>query len=664
MVMNKNISLSSNYRHDFDFLKSIAIVSVVLYHLLELLNISYGKALHFFDGGFLGVDIFLVISGYLVISSIHKQQINSHFSLKDFYLKKLLRIYPPLVVLIILCLFIGYFILFPNVYRELAIEGINSLTLSSNIRFANAGGYFALDNSDKPLLHTWYIALLLQFYLIAPVIYMAMRKYIKKYSNQCFVLFTFILVAIALFFSNTEKSYLLTQCRIFELFIGASVFLIKEKVKSFLKLDNTHLSTIVFSVSLFVILASFFTVSLNNSYWSVITSLPTVVATALIIICDKHDFRICNTKFNLLGLGAYSIYLIHWPLLIFAIKIDLLSDILHTSICILLILSLAYLSFKYLEKKYFHPLLTSISIISLIIIGTYIKNIQGNNYLKQFMIESTVSRVNSSQKIFYEKDNQKIVILGSDINKTPKTFIIGDSHTLQYLDYFSSSYKGSIYFSVNEATMAYGPIFKNMKYKYLNISEKERTNFYDVYTYMLNRLPKGADVIIANNYYLYYKPYLAERNLKDKKELFDKFIKDLISDLDSNISLHPELSFNLVSQGIYTTFAISKCTETDLNNSFLKHILDQSKCYETNDYIYDERIKINKALKEYALSKNNVFYIDRNIPLVKDRFSEKTTYITVDKDHKPLFRDNQHYTALGGKIVGDFIINNLRNNSK
>lgn len=85
MVMNKNISLSSNYRHDFDFLKSIAIVSVVLYHLLELLNISYGKALHFFDGGFLGVDIFLVISGYLVISSIHKQQINSHFSLKDFY---------------------------------------------------------------------------------------------------------------------------------------------------------------------------------------------------------------------------------------------------------------------------------------------------------------------------------------------------------------------------------------------------------------------------------------------------------------------------------------------------------------------------------------------------------------------------------------------------
>lgn len=662
--MSNNISVRTNYRHDLDFLKSIAIVSVVLYHLLELLNISYGKNLHFFDGGFLGVDIFLVISGYLVLSSVHKQLSCNSFSLKAFFVKRLLRIYPPLLFLIVVCLIIGYFILFPNVYRELAIEGINSLTLSSNIRFANSGGYFALDNSDKPLLHTWYIALLLQFYLISPIIYLALYKYTKNYSSLCFILFTLLLTLVAIIFSNTEKSYLLTQCRIFELFIGGSIYLIKDDIKSLLKLNNNVLSSIVFLISLFIILFSFFSVSLSNSYWEVSTSLPTIIATSLIIICDNSNSGICNTKFNKFGVASYSIYLIHWPLLVFSIKIDLLSDILHISFCIFLILSLSYLSYKFIEKKYIHPLLTCISIISVIVIGTYIKNNHGDNYLKQFMIESTVNRVNASQKVFYEKNNQKIVILGSDINQTPRTFIIGDSHALQYLDYFCNSYKGSIYFTVNEATMAYGPVFKDMKYKYLNITEKERSNFYDVYSYMLKKLPKGSDVIIANNYYLYYKPYLAEHKVKDSKEEFNKFIKDMISDLDSVISMHPEFSFNLVSQGIYTTFAISKCTETDLTNSFLKHILDQSKCYETNDYIYDERILINKALKDYALSKENVFYIDRNIPLAINNDSVKPTFITVNKDHKPLFRDNHHYTALGGKIVGDFIINNLRKNSE
>ena len=127
-------------RNDIDFLKAVAILCVVFYHLFDLLNISYNLNIHLFDGGFLGVDIFLVISGYLITGSIFKSLNSESFSLKSFYSKRLLRLYPPLIVLILFCLIFGYFLLFPDVYKETAIESVNALIGTSNIRFANSGG--------------------------------------------------------------------------------------------------------------------------------------------------------------------------------------------------------------------------------------------------------------------------------------------------------------------------------------------------------------------------------------------------------------------------------------------------------------------------------------------------------------------------------------------
>ena len=141
-------------RNDIDFFKTVAIICVVFYHLFDLLNISYNLNFHLFDGGFLGVDIFLVISGYLITNSIFKSLKTDSFSLLDFYKKRLLRLSPPLIVLILFCLFFGYFLLFPDVYKETAIESVKALIGTWNIWFANSGGYFSLDNSDNVLLHT------------------------------------------------------------------------------------------------------------------------------------------------------------------------------------------------------------------------------------------------------------------------------------------------------------------------------------------------------------------------------------------------------------------------------------------------------------------------------------------------------------------------------
>ena len=206
--------------NDIDFL-AIAILCVVFYHLFDLLNISYNLNFHRFDGGFLGVDIFLVISGYLITGSILNSLKSDSFSLVGFYSKRLLRLYPPLLVLILVCLILGYFLLFPDVYKETAIESVNALIGTSNIRFANSGGYFSLDNSDKALLHTWYIAHTVQFYLICPILISVLHRYFKGNTKFYVLVFTVFLIITSVVLSKNEKAYLLTQTRIFELFIGS-----------------------------------------------------------------------------------------------------------------------------------------------------------------------------------------------------------------------------------------------------------------------------------------------------------------------------------------------------------------------------------------------------------------------------------------------------------
>lgn len=157
-------------RHDIDGLKAIAIIAVVFYHLFDLLNSDHITNVQLFNGGFLGVDIFFVISSFLITSGIvYKLQTND-FSLVSFYKRRFFRIIPPLLFLCLFCLAIGYFLLFPNLYKELAQEIINALDFMGNYRFAKSGGYFALNSADKVLLHTWYLCITIQFYIIYPLI--------------------------------------------------------------------------------------------------------------------------------------------------------------------------------------------------------------------------------------------------------------------------------------------------------------------------------------------------------------------------------------------------------------------------------------------------------------------------------------------------------------
>ena len=146
--------MARKIRHDIDGLKAIAIIAVVLYHFFDLLNLSRVTNVTMFSGGFLGVDVFFTVSGFLITAGIFYKLQQNDFSLKEFYQRRFMRILPPLFPVCLFSLAAGYFFLFPDVYLELAKETVNTLIFSGNFRFANSGGYFSMDLSDKVLLNT------------------------------------------------------------------------------------------------------------------------------------------------------------------------------------------------------------------------------------------------------------------------------------------------------------------------------------------------------------------------------------------------------------------------------------------------------------------------------------------------------------------------------
>ena len=167
--------MNQQRRFDLDFLKFIAIFAVVLYHANFIFETVEIKDLHYFSSGFLGVDIFFVVSGYLTASSVIRNLNKQQFSLKQFFLRRLLRIYPTLLVVCTLCILVGYFLLFSREFSELVVEAANALVFIGNIRLSNASSYFDLDVSQKLLLHTWYLCITVQFYVLYQIILLLLK---------------------------------------------------------------------------------------------------------------------------------------------------------------------------------------------------------------------------------------------------------------------------------------------------------------------------------------------------------------------------------------------------------------------------------------------------------------------------------------------------------
>jgi peptidoglycan/LPS O-acetylase OafA/YrhL len=308
------------YRHDIDGLRSVAVLSVIAYHY-------FPPVLH---GGFVGVDIFFVISGYLISGIIISDIRGDDFSILRFYRRRITRIFPALACVLIASLAFGWITLFPDEYRSLGSNTVASSIFLENLYLWTQSGYFDSDSAKKPLLHIWSLGIEEQFYIIyPPMLYIAHRLHILngRFLASCCVI-SFVVSMAILYYSESADFYL-PITRYWELAVGG-ILAWRERPAIHGNISSpdtdTRRSSLLSVAGLLAILASFFLIDARTPFPGVAALLP-VMGAALTIgagpLSYPNRLLLSNRIAVFIGKISYPLYLWHWPLLAFLYIINI-----------------------------------------------------------------------------------------------------------------------------------------------------------------------------------------------------------------------------------------------------------------------------------------------------------------------------------------------------
>ena len=445
-----------NYHPHIDGLRAIAVLAVFIYHLDESL----------LPGGFVGVDIFFVISGFLITKLIVKELAEcGHFSFGNFYIRRLRRLFPAMCATFLLCYVGGYVLLSPQHLIEFTNSAIYALFSVSNIYFWNTAGYFDSSSSFKPLLHTWSLSVEEQFYLFWPLTLVLLVKLRSQKVLIAFIVFMgcsslalnqFLFdnqVLIGSWFEvenyrstldvNATAFYLI-PFRVYEFAIGASLI--------FIRFDRfrQRVTVPMFCAGLGLTTYSLFSFDGQINFPSYFALLPCIGAAMIIAAGSNHILARVLTNPLAVGVGliSYSLYLVHWPIIVFY-KYSVLTELSGVDYAWIVGFSLllAYLGYRYVEQPFRKPrgstrvsnqnrkFLLGSAISALLVcslsVSAYLSNGWTWRYPKEVLAQLTMSVADyvalpSKGETFYEG--------GFIDNGKPKLLVIGDSMAADLID--------------------------------------------------------------------------------------------------------------------------------------------------------------------------------------------------------------------------------------
>lgn len=446
------------YRPEIDGLRTIAVLSVLIYHAEFF--IGSNKIL---KGGFLGVDVFFVISGYLITSIIlhnYHDSINIFRFIGDFYERRIRRLLPALFLVVLTSLPVAWFLLLPTQLIDFSYSLAASLLFSSNFYWHSIMQEYGVESALlKPFLHTWSLAVEEQYYLFYPILLFMILKYRKHFIRTFLLLLFGSSITLAEYFNSAElhsASFYLLPTRIWELSAGGllAIFPINQD-----EIFQNKIIKLLPTIGLLLIIFSISTAQFNFNHPGLVT-LPIILGTSLIIsFSNKKEWvsNILSSKlFTSVGLISYSLYLWHYPIFAFSRLHDSNPTIIEKSIWIVSCFLLSILTYNFVEKpfknrslilkKHLILSLTCSTILIFLFVGLSIKN---NGYQSRFSKLQLIYGIN-------EFDNKILAIkswfflrqlskangyhpellsgfeskhhLFSNNQKTKKVLIIGDSH--------------------------------------------------------------------------------------------------------------------------------------------------------------------------------------------------------------------------------------------
>lgn len=417
------------YRPEIDGLRALAVIPVILYH----------TGFEFFKGGYLGVDVFFVISGYLITRIIIENLKSNNFSLLEFYQRRARRILPALIIVCVTFIPFSYIYLDPTSFADYGKSLISISVFASNIYFALSGGYFAEYVSTKPLLHTWSLSVEEQFYLVFPILIFLCVRFPRFKLSLVVTLLSILSIALTILLVKIYPriAFFGLPTRAWELGIGVLIALLNWDFY----ISNRILGNVIGILGITILLLSYIFIS-AESFTFGIAVIPPVLGTALLIISPSSSLISKLISYKTLvsiGLISYSLYLWHQPVLSFGNQLP--ESIVTTISLLLLVIIISIFTWKYVEmpfrnrnlvKDRFILPISFMGLTFLGIAGWIISNSDGfvdrfpsySNYKKS---NTWTSEMNVDDACISKYGGDQYCLI-YNIDKNVTDLLIGDSH--------------------------------------------------------------------------------------------------------------------------------------------------------------------------------------------------------------------------------------------
>lgn len=642
--------MNMKYRADIDGLRAIAVLLVIFFHIDN----------HLIPSGFIGVDIFFVISGFLISLIIKTALSQGNFSFCDFYNRRLWRLQPAYLVLLIAVLVLSGIFYLPNDYLDITNSEKYASAFLSNKYFARVTtSYAGQDALFLPLLHTWSLAIEWQWYLFLPIALYGLHK-INHKINHFYPIVSITLISIFLMFfyqKDQPKNYYFFSARIFEFMLGVCVAYLPNSIKL-----NKILNHIISVLALGIILWIAFQPDMMVGYPN-INTLYVCICVALIIYTGQQSSiiqRILSLKpIVIIGLLSYSLYLWHWPLFAIARYVGLFETLVQKGIILSATLLLAIFSYHYIERPFrskriaFKYSITWLLILP--IVGALGLNALNERY-HGFGMRLGQNYVNLEQKLnkysypnrekcmnFQASDPKKMCHIGA-IDSSKKAFLFGDSHANHFwgfmdiigkdadLDIYAqatsscitlpniylydwSNHKNDIYHRCYSQTMQYYQRIQQEKFDYVILAHVWNNYASD---HVINKI---GDV----------------RTVNESRKRIERAMREAL-DIIVSTGAKPVFikTINPMPYGFMTCF---------YENAKLRKDFADNRC-NPDSYQPDDNSWFSQLFTQLKIDYPTLIIIDP-----KDVQCDKTSCLT-DIDGVPVYRDVGHITDYASTLFG------------
>lgn len=649
------------YRPDIDGLRAVAVLSVVFFHAFP----------EFIRGGFVGVDIFFVISGFLISTIIFSSLNGSSFSFSEFYSKRAKRIFPSLIVVMISCLIFGFYALLPDEFSQLGKHILSGSAFVSNFSLWNESGYFDTSAETKPLLHLWSLGIEEQFYILWPIaIWMIWGK--KKHIFKILILIALASFSLNIYFVTRDSAaaFYSPITRFWELLSGSMLSWYILYVRRGELAERQSIIRNILSILGGVLIAYGFYHITSDDYFPGFVALIPVCGAVLIILSGEHSVVnrviLSNRALVFIGKISFPLYLWHWPIFSFLRIINGGSPSIEIRIIAIfasLVLSIATYFFVEKPIRYGRKINASALSLLLLLVGVSGLFVYASNGLpnresitKSAENLSMISRITEDDQSSHKKciDTYSLPSTVRYCNisgdSKPSIAMIGDSHARALYDAMARELSKSGTGILNVG----GRLFLGVENYISNNEFEKNVNIGGMAATMFAANdPSIKDVIMVSRGPIYFQDntnlvfsITGKPEIQDKKAIMEYAIRKTLEPFAKTgknviyVIDNPDISFDP-----------RKCLDS---RPFTIGSSGKKPCAITKDEYLSEskayRDIVFRVVKEYK----NVSIFDAPAYLCDSKMC------WVKKDGEILYRDGDHLSEFGADLIAPEIVRVLK----